>query len=175
MRDLASEMGINGPSLYNAFGDKRALFASALERYAAGSMRERIRQLERLHPPAAAIQVFFRDLIALSLSDADRRGCFIVNSALEVAPHDAELRGVICGYLSEIENFFARCLEAAKAADSIPSSIEPRDTARMLLGVMLGLRVMARARPERTLLDDMVSPALAFLNQPNSHIAKGKT
>ena len=34
VRDLSAEMGISGPSLYNAFGDKRALFCKALERTA---------------------------------------------------------------------------------------------------------------------------------------------
>lgn len=48
VRDLAEHMGIRGPSLYNAFGDKRALFARALERYATRTMRERI---TRQHGP----------------------------------------------------------------------------------------------------------------------------
>ena len=45
-------------------------------------------------------------MIARSLDDKDRRGCLIVNSALDVAPHDKELRAVIAGYLGEIESFF---------------------------------------------------------------------
>ena len=45
VRDLAEHMGLNGPSLYNAFGDKRTLFARALERYATRTMRERIARL----------------------------------------------------------------------------------------------------------------------------------
>lgn len=61
MRDLATEMGINGPSLYNAFGDKRNLFLLALERYAARSMRERISRLEQSQAPRAAIEMFFRE------------------------------------------------------------------------------------------------------------------
>jgi Bacterial regulatory proteins, tetR family len=46
VRDLTAEMGINGPSLYNAFGDKHAVFARALQRYAERSMRSTIRRLE---------------------------------------------------------------------------------------------------------------------------------
>jgi TetR/AcrR family transcriptional repressor of nem operon len=163
IRDLCESTGLNQPSLYNAFGDKRALFGRALERYAAFSMRARIERLER-QPPKIAIEIFFRDLIQRSLSDPDRRGCLIVNSALEVAPHDIELRAAIAAYLGEIEAFFLRCLERAQAEGGIAENVSPRDTARLFLGVLLGVRVAARARPERALLEGMVRPALALLD-----------
>ena len=53
VRDLADAMGIGGASLYNTYGDKRALFVRSLERYANRSMRERIARLEA-EPPAEA-------------------------------------------------------------------------------------------------------------------------
>jgi len=167
VRDLAEATGVNQPSLYNAFGDKRELFAQALERYATRSMRERIERLEQKHPPKEAIRAFFRELVARTLSDPDHRGCLIVNSALEVAPHDAELKAVIASYLGEIEAFFCRCLERLKESGSLSTSLEPRDTARLFLGVLLGVRVAARAKPERALLEGMVRPALAILDQPS--------
>ena len=97
-----------------------------------------------------------------------------VNSALEVAPHDRELRKVVIGYLGEIQNFFARCLERAKDAREIPKSVEPGDTARLFLGLLLGLRVAARANPDRVLLEGMMRPALALLDLPKKSAAKGK-
>lgn len=175
VRDLATEMGINGPSLYNAFGDKRALFAQALERYAARSMRERIERLERQHPPKTAIHEFFRELIARSIADPDHRGCLIVNSAIEVSPHDNELRPVIAAYLREIESFFRRCVERGRASDAIPKTAVPADMGRLFLGVVLGIRVAARARPERALLEGMVRPALAMIDHPKSAKPKDVT
>jgi TetR/AcrR family transcriptional repressor of nem operon len=115
VRDLATEMGINGPSLYNAFGDKRALFARALERYAERSMRSTIQRLEEELSPKGAIREFLRLLIRKSITDPDRRGCLIVNSALEVSPHYPELGGAIASYLDEIEAFFRRCLEGGQS------------------------------------------------------------
>lgn len=166
VRDLATEMGINGPSLYNAFGDKHGLFAQALERYAERSMRVTIRQLESEHPPAEAIRAFLLRLVERSVTDPDRRGCLIVNSALEVSPHDPELRKVIASYLDEIEAFFRRCLERGQADGTINKNIDAGDTARLLLGVVLGIRVAARTRPERALLEGMVRPALVLLDHP---------
>jgi TetR/AcrR family transcriptional repressor of nem operon len=165
MRDLSEATGLNQPSLYNAFGDKRALFATSLERYAARSMRERIARLERSHTPKEAIRAFFRELVSRTLSDPDRRGCLIVNSALEVAPHDDALRAVIAAYLDEIESFFFRCLEQARRDGEVAPALDPRDIARLFLGVLLGVRVAARAKPDRALLDGMVRPALALLDR----------
>lgn len=164
VRDLTAEMGINGPSLYNAFGDKHALFARALERYAERSMRTNIRQMESAYSPKNAIREFLRLLIEKSMADPDRRGCMIVNSALEVSPHDTELGGVIASYLGEIETFFRRCLQRGQDAGEISRNIDARDTARLLLGVTLGIRVAARSRPERALLEGMVRPVIALLD-----------
>src|SRR5436190_21703470 len=71
VRDLAEHMGIGSASLYNAYGDKRALFTMALERYANRSMRERIARLEARHRtnPKQAIQAFLAEIIDRSLKD----------------------------------------------------------------------------------------------------------
>jgi TetR/AcrR family transcriptional repressor of nem operon len=164
VRDLAGRMGLNGPSLYNAFGDKRALFARALERYAARTMRERIARLEKRYRPKAAISAFIREVIERSVTDPHRRGCLLVNSALEVAPHDKELRARIAAYLEEIATFFRRNVAAAQAAGEVPADLDCDDTARLLLGVLMGIRVLARANPDRELLEGVARPALALLD-----------
>jgi TetR/AcrR family transcriptional repressor of nem operon len=173
VRELSEATGLNQPSLYNAFGDKRQLFTRSLERYAAQSMRSRIARLEQAHAGSEAIRAFFRELITRSVADPDRRGCLIVNSALEVAPHDAEMRRVIGQYLAEIEGFFLRSLEAAQADGTLPPSQDPRDLSQHFLGVLLGLRVAARVRPQRPFLEAMVKPALSLLDP--MHSAQRKT
>ena len=91
VRDLEAETGLTTPSLYNAFGDKRALFRRALQRYAENSARVRIARLEANLPPKEAIREFIREIVEHSLNDKERRGCLIVNSALEIAPHDPDI------------------------------------------------------------------------------------
>jgi TetR/AcrR family transcriptional repressor of nem operon len=115
VRDLADRMGISGASLYNAYGDKRALFVAALARYADRSMRERIARLEKSGRPKEAIRAFLAEIIDRSLEDPDRKGCLLVNSALDVAPHDAAIGRVIAGCFGELRAFFRRNLEAARA------------------------------------------------------------
>ncbi|MEX2034684.1 MAG: TetR/AcrR family transcriptional regulator [Xanthobacteraceae bacterium] len=164
VRDLASAMGIGGTSLYNAFRDKRTLFVRALERYMDGATRERIARLEQTLPPKQAVQRFIGDIIERSVNDPDRRGCFLINSALEVAPHDPELGAEIARRLSEIEGFFRRAIKAGQTDRTIPRDRDARDLARLLLGVLLGIRVLARSKPERALLEGVARPALALLD-----------
>lgn len=174
VRDLAAEMRLNTPSVYNAFGDKHALFVLALERYAERSMRERIRRLESTRAPRAAIKAYFAELIERSLADASHRGCLIVNAALEVAPRDPVLRPVILQYLGEIEDFFRRCLHAAAEQGELPARLKPKAGARMLLGLLMGLRVAARTGPTRAFLEDMVRPALAMLDRRDARAPRRK-
>src|ERR1700722_10065009 len=75
VRDLASEMGITGASIYNAFGDKRALFRRALDQYIAGSLGERTHRLGNTLPPRELIGAFFEEIIECSLGDKQRKGC----------------------------------------------------------------------------------------------------
>jgi TetR/AcrR family transcriptional repressor of nem operon len=166
VRDLAQSMGIGGTSLYNAYGDKRALFARSLERYANRSMRERIARLEAGHRPKEAIRAFLAEIIERSLKDPDRKGCLLVNSALDVAPHDAEIGKVVGGYLDEIRAFFRRNIEAARKAGQAPRKIDAEEVSGHLLGVLLGIRVLARTGARRKLLEGVAQPALDLLEQP---------
>jgi TetR/AcrR family transcriptional repressor of nem operon len=164
VRDLGVHMAIGSASLYNAFGGKRGLFAKALERYLYNSVRERIGRLEQQRRPKDAIKAFFAEVIERSLQDPDRRGCMLVNSALEVAPHDAELGRVIVRYFEEIRAFFERSITAAKADGTTPADRSARDLSRLLLAVLLGVRVLARSQSSRALLEGVARPALALLD-----------
>ena len=168
VRDLAAHMGITGTSLYNAFGDKRSLFREVLQRYAEQSTRERIARLEATFPPKKAIRAFLGEIIERSI-DGDWRGCLLVNTALEIAAHDPELGAEVATRLGEIEAFFRRAVTAG-LADGSPSDCDPADVPRLLLGVTLGVRVLARANPCRELLEGVVRPALALLDRSDQRV-----
>jgi TetR/AcrR family transcriptional regulator, transcriptional repressor for nem operon len=166
IRDLAAGMGVNCPSLYNAFGDKRALFALALERYAIRFQRERLRQLETEPSPKAAIRQFLNGAVERALREPGQRGCLIINTALEIPPDDREFCLILAGYLTEIETFLRGRLECAKAAGEAPATIDAHDAARLLFGTVLGVFGAARTRPDRALLEGMIRPALSLLDHP---------
>lgn len=164
VRDLADSMGITGASLYNAFGDKRALYKRALDRYVAQSFGDRVGRFEGNFPPRAAITAFFAEIVDRSLADQDRKGCMLVNSAMEVAPHDPEFQRIVADVLVEVEAFFHRCVQAGQSDGSISRKQPADDLARTLLSTLLGIRVLARTRPERALLEGLVRPVSALLD-----------
>ena len=72
--------GITAASLYNAFGDKRAIHQKALDPYVEGGIADRIRRCEEL-PPLAGIEAFFEEIVRRPLRDRDRKRCMLVNAA----------------------------------------------------------------------------------------------
>src|SRR5262249_938103 len=102
IRDLTDCMGIGPTSLYNTFGDKRALFIRALERYVNCSVRGRLARLESSLPPKQAVRTLIEEVVERSLTDRTRGGCLLINSALEIAPHDPEVGAEIAKRLAEI-------------------------------------------------------------------------
>jgi TetR/AcrR family transcriptional repressor of nem operon len=162
VRDLADQIGITGTSLYNAFGDKRSLYRRSLGHYLEQGIRERIKRLEGM-PPREMIETFFFDVVDLSISDKARRGCMLVNTGLEVAPHDPDFRKVVVDEFLFIEGFFRRCLEAAQETGTVRADVQASELAKLLLSLLIGMRVLARSRPQRALLEGAVRAALAVL------------
>lgn len=165
VKDLTGKTGLTAASLYNAYGDKRGLFRAALDRYVSESIGNRIRRCEAL-PPLEAIHSFFDEILRRSLNDRQHKGCMLVNSALEMAPHDAEFQKIIAGVLTRIEGFFLGCIRTGQAGGTITQSQPAAVLARHLLGVLMGVRVLARIRPEKALLEGVIAPALAQLVPP---------
>lgn len=162
IRDLTSEMGITSASLYNAFGDKRSLYRRALGYYLEQSVRDRVWRLAPL-PPYSAIRAFFDEIVERSVTDKQRRGCMLVNAALEVAPIDAEFQKTVVDEMLFIEEFFRRCVASGQRDGTITSKRPADELAKVLLSVLLGVRVLARTRPQRVVLESAVYGALSLL------------
>jgi TetR/AcrR family transcriptional repressor of nem operon len=162
-RDLATSMGITGASLYNAFGDKRSLYGRVLDHYIESSLGERLRRYAPLMP-RRALEAFFREIVERSMADPQHKGCLLVNSALELSPHDPHFQRVVAEVFERIESFFYKCIKAGQSDGTITRKHAPRDLARLLLSVLLGIRVLARSRPERPVLEGAMRSALESLS-----------
>ncbi len=163
-RALTECTGLTPASVYNAFGDKRGFFLRVLRHYLDQTLRERIVRLESTQLPGRAIVGFFREVISRSLADPEHRGCMLMNTAMEVTTSDPEMQRIVADETAIIEQFFYRCAVAAQKNGEIPKDQPAEDIARMLLGLVAGLRLLARVRPDARLLNGMVRPALAALN-----------
>lgn len=163
IQDLVECMGLNRGSIYAAFGDKRRLFLRALRHYETHYRRSWLETLQSRHTPRAAILSVFEGAIGAALSDRSRSGCFLVNTAIELSPHDREVADAVAAGLRETEGFFRDRILDGQDSGEIPAQIDAVGTARTLLGLLTGLRVLARSRPERPLLEALADQAAALL------------
>src|SRR5260370_10325416 len=114
-------------------------------------------------PARQAMGSFFGEILCRSLNDNEHKGCMLVNSALEIAPHDREFQRSIANALARIETFFLHCINAGQADGTVTLSQSAEILARHLLGVLMGVRVLARVPPESPLLEGAVAPPLALI------------
>jgi TetR/AcrR family transcriptional repressor of nem operon len=157
LSDLLEATGLARQSLYNAFGDKRALFLATLRRYEENAFRQVSQALEGKSARAAIRRVFE------NVPDGAARdcGCFLVNAATELLPRDPEVGRLVASALARQERAFADVLRRGVRRGELklsPRRIE--QTARFLVGALQGLRVMAKATPDSPALRDVVDVAL---------------
>jgi len=145
MAELVKATGINRGSLYAAFEGKRGLFLRALEHYDTHHRAGFLDAVARDLPPRAAILEVFRR--ASQQTGETPPGCLLVNTALEMSPHDPEIAAVVNARLSAVEDFFCDRIKAARKDGSLRRDLPPRTTAQGLLGLFLGLRVLSRTAP----------------------------
>ena len=164
VQDLVDCMGINRGSLYATFGDKHGLFVQALRRYDSIHRHDWAAEISRSRSPRQAIVGIFENAIEVVLNSGARMGCLLVNTALELSPHDYEISQIVDHSFSEMEAFFSQKIEEGQAIAEIPDTVDPTETGRALLSLFIGLRVLARSRPEEGLLRSIAHQAEAMIS-----------
>ena len=159
---LVDRMGIQRGSLYDTFGDKRALFFAAIDRY---DQVVTAKLLAALDEPRGkdGIRRFFRLKVDLAMEPGRPRGCLVTNSATELASRDRGTASRVGAVLTKIEAAFHRAVVRAQKAGEIEPTRNPRALARFLTSSAQGLSVMAKTFPERAVLEDIVKVILAAL------------
>lgn len=146
--DLVGELGVSRQSLYDTYGDKQTLYQTALKRYLDRALDGIRRKLEDPAPIREVLTALFDALVAGGCSNGSP-GCFMVNSMVELSPHDADTRALAQTHAREIEGLFVSRLSAAQRKGEIAKSKDPVALARFLYHTMLGLSVASRALGER--------------------------
>jgi TetR/AcrR family transcriptional repressor of nem operon len=161
LRALKDELGVLPGSLYGAFGDKHALFLRALQRYAEGS-REAAASLAATGPVLPRIGALLDSVLAAARSTPGR-GCMLGNTATELLPQDEAAARVVRGAFAALEDAIGQALAKGQRTGEIRADIDPRVQARLLVVMLQGLHVVARAEADPNRLDDVVHAVLAPL------------
>ncbi|MFT5590210.1 MAG: TetR/AcrR family transcriptional repressor of nem operon [Bradyrhizobium sp.] len=163
MADLITGTGITRGSLYNAFGGKKELFVKTLLKYDKDNRRALLAELEAMDDPLRAIAALFDALVAETISDAEKKGCFLVNTASELTTHDEEVNSIVRNGLREIQAFFRRSIEVAQARKQIADTVDPEVTAKGLMAMVVGIRVLGRGMFDASSLETIATQAQRLL------------
>jgi TetR/AcrR family transcriptional regulator, transcriptional repressor for nem operon len=162
--DLTRAMGIKPGSLYNTFKDKHTLFLEALNRYQATDGACLFQALVESPPGREAIHTLFAGLVDQIVMDRVGRGCFMLNSTLELAAHDPAVAALAAEATHMGEGLFRRAIEGGQAAGEISTAQSADDLARFLMATVKGLQSTGKVTRERHLLEATVQVALSVLD-----------
>ena len=152
MQDLVAATGVNRASIYATYGDKRALFLTALRKYDGEIRRRMLAELAETKTPAAAIAALFDEFIGQTTVPQGNWGCFLVNTALELAAHDHEIAELVNAAQDEIEAFFLAMIRKGQQSGAFAADRDAKPLAHQALASLLGMLVMIRSRPEEEFL-----------------------
>jgi TetR/AcrR family transcriptional regulator, copper-responsive repressor len=159
--DLSAATGMNRPSLYGAFGDKRELYIKSYARYrddARVAMTDIFRgelpirqRLERIY--GVALDIYLS-------GEAGPRGCFTVMTAASEAVFDPEIRGLVLEGFSELDKAFANCFRRARETGELPASADATVLAHLASATLHTIAIRARAQVPRKELEAIVNGAI---------------
>jgi TetR/AcrR family transcriptional repressor of nem operon len=161
--DLTDELGVSRQSLYDTYGDKQTLYQTALKRYLDRAVDGLRRKLEDPAPVRQVLTELFDRMISGNC-EGKSPGCFMVNSMVELAPHDPDTRALAVVHARAVESLLASRLSAAQRGGEIGKGKDPVALARFLYNTILGTAVAIRAFGERDSIRGSIQIALQVLD-----------
>jgi TetR/AcrR family transcriptional repressor of nem operon len=144
IRDLAEYMGISKSSFYNTYGDKHKVYIVALSNYLEQEYFLLEGLLETNSPPDQLLPALFSNVSDRFSDQAQRRGSFLVNAAVERAPHDPEARKVVANHFERFADLLSDYFAFQQQAGTLVAKHDPQMLAHALISNLYSLGVLAR-------------------------------
>jgi TetR/AcrR family transcriptional regulator, transcriptional repressor for nem operon len=176
LEDLERATGLSRSSLYNTFGSKRVLFERAVDRYMAVLDHQLLDPLETGDAGLADLETFV-DRLGSQLDEASVvAGCLLTNSLAEFGGRD---RGVVRqghAYLDRARRAIGTALARASDRGEIDAAANAART-ELILGLVLGVNIVARSGVGKTDLDALVAAVHAEIGtwRPNRPIRPSRS
>src|SRR3569832_305306 len=152
--DLSEATGMNRPSLYGAFGDKRELYIKSYQRYREDARTSMLEIFRQEMPLRQRLERIFACALNINLSgETGPRGCFTVVTAASEAVGDPEIRAMVLDGLTELDKAFANCFRRAKEKGELPESADPTVLAQIASATVHSIAIRSRARVARKQLE----------------------
>ncbi|MFB8372624.1 TetR/AcrR family transcriptional regulator [Paenibacillus taichungensis] len=165
LSDLTSRMGIQRPSIYSTFGDKRELFETSLRKYTMARAAEMRTRLAGISSVKEAFRTFFAEIVDEEYN-AERlsRGCFCINTMVELAPHDEKFEILTREHQMYLSVIFQENIERGMRSGELNPSLDAKAVAQALIISLIGLTVFMKSRPNRSFIENSIRVTLSLLN-----------
>ncbi|MCP5045447.1 MAG: TetR/AcrR family transcriptional regulator, partial [bacterium] len=151
MTDLMAATGLHKGSLYKAFEDKHGLFMATLGRYLDERADAQRTLMEAAQSPRAGIREVLVEAVAVGsqaqrMQRGDRygRGCFAVNSVVELTPHDREVAKHLDTHIRRTIERLTEAVAAGQAQSEFRRDVDAGELGQWLLVVLTGLLASLR-------------------------------
>ncbi|MGY2168215.1 TetR/AcrR family transcriptional regulator [Pseudomonas gingeri] len=160
--ELMQAMQLGRQSMYNTFGDKRALYMHAMRQYIADSVSDLILKLGKGASPLAGLESALLAFVSRVQSEGTA-GCMGVNAVCEFGVEDAEINQLRESAAQTLMAAFERALHEAREAGEIDREIDIPAAARYLMSSLGGLKISAKAGAPVQVLQETARFALRSL------------
>jgi AcrR family transcriptional regulator len=158
--DLSAATGMNRPSLYGAFGDKRELYIKTYQRYRDDARAAMIDIFRQEMPIRKRLQRIYAIALDIYLEGESPRGCFTVMTAASEAVADPDIRAMVLEGFTELDKAFAACFRFAREKGEISAVSDPAALAQLASATIHTVAIRARAGVPRRELEAIVKGAL---------------
>ncbi|MCA1452024.1 TetR/AcrR family transcriptional regulator [Bradyrhizobium sp. BRP22] len=158
--DLSAATGMNRPSLYGAFGDKRDLYIKSYQRYRDDARAAMIDIFGEELPIRERLARIYAVALDIYLSGDSPRGCFTVVTAASDAVADPEIRALALDGFVELDKGFASCFRRAREKGELSATADVTALAQLASATLHTIALRARARVSRKELEALVNGAI---------------
>ena len=141
LNDLCCCTGLHKGSLYQAFGDKHKLFMRSLNHYADREFKDVAAVAFEQDSPLDSIRALVRTVCD---NAAEGRGCLMINSMVELAPHDPEVKEMLMNEGQRRIQVMTELLTKAQEAGEIRPELDPARLAQQLMVGLAGAAALVK-------------------------------
>jgi TetR/AcrR family transcriptional repressor of nem operon len=161
--NLTDAMQLASGSVYKAFKDKRGVFLAAFDRYRAvrsSKLRTAVDTNKSGYDRIRDALAFYADA---SHGTSGKQGCLVVSCASELATFDPEVAKKVAVAMDTNEAVLLELIELGQNDGSVPAHIDGRATARLMLCLVQGMRVVGKTGRTREEMMAAVTVAMKTL------------
>ena len=161
MQELVSHMGIHKKSMYDTFGDKQSLYVKTLKRYSEMSEQSVKRGMADTRSAKEAIRLLFE--MAIQQQEELPGGCFVVNTAVELAKHDSEAIDWVHLKWTDTEQLIQDLIVEGQKSGEFSKTLNVEELSYYFVNALIGLRVMAKTISDREKLRQIIEMNMSVL------------